>query len=183
MKLMLTGRNVEVTPALRQQVVRRLARLERVLGDAALSAQVVLQSEKYRLVTDLTLHMRGDHVLTGVGGATTWPLSIKEAAERIEQQGQRVKEKWTTRKRRATGGKRLPVPLPAEPEPAADAERKSPRIYRVRAGVRPLTIDDAAIRLEAGTEPAIVFRNADTGRLAVVFRRKDGNVALVEPER
>jgi len=181
MKLMLTGRNVEVTPALRQQVVRRLARLERVLGGAALSAQVVLQSEKYRLVTDLTLHMRGDHVLTGVGGATTWALSIKEAAERIEQQGQRVKDKWTTRKRRATGGKRLPAPVPAETEPADT--RKSPRIYRVRGGVKPLTIDDAASRLDGGSDPFLVFRNADTGRLAVVYRRKDGHVALVEGER
>jgi putative sigma-54 modulation protein len=182
MKLMLTGRNVPVTPALRQQVVRRIDRLERLIGDAALSAQVVLHADKYRLVTDITLHMRGDHVLTGVAGATTWPLSIKEASARIEQQGQKVKDKWTSRKRRATGGKRLAVPL--EPEPAADAPvRRTPRIYRSRGVVRPLTIDDAAARLEEGSDPFLVFRNADTGHVAVVYRRKDGHVALVEPER
>ncbi len=180
MKLMLTGRNVEVTPALRQQVVRRLDRLERLIGDAALSAQVVLTADKYRLVTDITLHMRGDHVLTGVGGATSWPLSIKEASAHIEQQGQKVKQKWTSRKRRATSGKRLPVP--AEPEPAIEP-RRLPRIYRQRAAIRPLTIDDAAARLDAGSDPFLVFRNADTGKMAVVYRRKDGHVALVEPER
>lgn len=183
MKLMLTGRNVEVTPPLRQQVTRRLARLERVLGDAALSAQVVLQAEKYRLVTDVTLHMRGDHVLTGVGGATTWALSIKEAAERIEQQGQRVKDKWTSRKRRATGGKKLPVPPPPEAEPTADAARKSPRIYRAKGAIKPLTIDEAAARLDGAPDAFLVFRNSDTDRMAVVYRRKDGHVALVEPER
>jgi putative sigma-54 modulation protein len=181
MKLMLTGRNVEVTPALRQQVVRRVDRLERLIGDAALRAQVVLLADKYRLVTEITLHMRGDHVLTGVAGATTWPLSIKEASARIEQQGQKVKQKWTSRKRRATGGKRLPVP--PEPEPSADVPaRRAPRIYRARTAIRPLTIDDAATRLDGGSDQFLVFRNADTGRLAVVYRRKDGNVALVEPE-
>jgi putative sigma-54 modulation protein len=179
MKLTLTGRNVGISPALRQQVARRLARLERVLGDSALSAQVVLNAEKYRHVTDVTLHMRGDHVLTGVGGATTWALSIKEAADRIEQQGRRVKEKWTTRKRRAPGAKRLPVPM--EPEPAGEP-RRLPRIYRARGVLRPLTIDDAAARLDGGTEPFVVFRNADTGRVAIVHRRKDGHVALIEPE-
>jgi hypothetical protein len=128
--------------------------------------------------------MRGDHVLTGVGGATTWALSIKEAAERIEQQGQRVKAKWTSRKRRATGGRKLPVAAPPEPEPPGEAAaRRAPRIYRARGPFRPLTIDDAAARLDGASDPFLVFRNADTGRVAVVYRRKDGHVALVEPER
>lgn len=181
MKLMLTGRGVEITPALRQSIVRRLARLERLVGDSVLSAQVVLKAEKFRHITEITLHMRGDHVLSGVGAATSWTLSIKDAFERIELQAQRVKDRWTSRKRRATGGKRLPVAPPAE-SPAADPARRPPRIYRARGAVRPLTIDAAAERLDAGSDAFLVFRNADTGRTAVVYRRKDGHVALIEPE-
>jgi putative sigma-54 modulation protein len=181
MTLMLTGRGVDITPSLRQSVVRRLARLQRVVGDSVLSAQVVLKAEKFRRVTEITLHMRGGNLLSGIGGANTWTLSITDASERIELQAQRVKEKWTSRKRRATGGKRLPVPPPVEapgPEPA----RRPPRISRSRGAAKPLTIDAAAERLEAGPDAFLVFRNADTGRLAVVYRRKDGHVALVEPE-
>lgn len=181
MKLMLTGRGTDITPPLRQSVVRRLSRLERLVGDSVLSAQVVLKADKFRLVTEITLHMRGGNLLSGVGGATTWALSIKDASERIEQQAQRVKDKWTSRKRRATGGKRLPVPPPPEavaPEPP----RRIPRIYRAKAAPKPLTIDEAAEKLDGGTDAFILFRNVDTGRLAVVYRRKDGHVALVEPE-
>lgn len=181
MKLMLTGRGVDVTPSLRQSVVRRLSRLERIVGDSVLSAAVVLKADKFRLVTEITLHMRGGNLLSGVGGATTWALSIKDASERIEQQAQRVKEKWTSRKRRATGGKRLPVPPPPEAAVAEPAPR-APRIYRARGAVKPLTIDAAAEKLDAGSDAFLVFRNADTGRVAVVYRRKDGHVALVEPE-
>lgn len=182
MKLLLTGRNVDVTPSLRQMVVRRIARLERTLGDAVLSAQVVLTAEKYRLVTDATLHMRGDHVLSGVGGATTWPLSIKDAIERMQLQAQKVKDRWTDRKRRATGGKRLPVPAPPDADAVQEPARRTPRIYRARHAVRPLTIDAAAEKLDAGSDAFLMFRNADTGRVAVVYRRKDGHVALLEPE-
>lgn len=180
MKLMLTGRGVEISPSLRQSVLRRLTRLERIVGDAVLGAQVVLKAEKFRHVTEVTLHMRGGNLLSGVGGATTWALSIKDATERIEQQAQRVKDKWTSRKRRATGGKRLPPP--ELPEPAVPDARRAPRIYRARGAVKPLTIDAAAERLDGGPDAFLVFRNADTGRVAVVYRRKDGHVALVEPE-
>lgn len=180
MTLMLTGRNVEVTPSMRQAVVRRLSRLERLVGDSVLSAQVTLKGEKYRCTTEITLHMRGDHLLSGLGSANTWPLAIKDASERIEQQAQKVKDRWTKRKRRATGGKRLPAPLPVEP--AAEPARRAPRIYRARAAVRSLTIDAAAEKLDVGSDQFLVFRNADTGRVAVVYRRKDGHVALVEPE-
>lgn len=181
MKLMLTGRGVDVTPPLRQSVVRRLTRLERIVGNSVLSAAVVLKADKFRLVTEITLHMRGGNLLSGVGGATTWALSIKDASERIEQQAQRVKEKWTSRKRRAVGGKRLPVPPPPEPAPA-EAVRRAPRIYRAKGAIKPLTIDAAAEKLDTGSDGFLVFRNADTGRVAVVYRRKDGHVALVEPE-
>jgi len=71
MRLMLTGRNVEISPALREMVERRLAKLERLLADSAVSAQVVLTRERHRHVTDVTLHARGDHVLSGLGAATS----------------------------------------------------------------------------------------------------------------
>ena len=73
MRLELTGRNVEITPALRALVDRKLAKLTRVLNDAVVSAQVVLTQEKYRHVTDMSLHMRGDHILAGKTTATRGP--------------------------------------------------------------------------------------------------------------
>ena len=60
MRLALTGRNLDITPALRQLVTRRLAKLDRLLHDGIISAQVVLRLEKHRHKTDVLLNTRGD---------------------------------------------------------------------------------------------------------------------------
>jgi putative sigma-54 modulation protein len=181
MRLMLTGRNVDITPTLRQQVTRHLSKIERVLDNAAMSAQVVLTREKFRHVTDVTVFTRGDHTLSGMGDATTWPASMKTAVLKIEQQAKKVKGKWTTRKRRATGAKRLPVPTEAV-VPSIDAEAVGPRVIRARHLVRTLTLDEAKARLAKTRDEFLVFRHRDTGRTAVLVRRDDGNYGLIEPE-
>ena len=58
MRLSLTGRHLDITPALRRLVTSRIEKLERVLNDGALSAQVVLAREKHRHLTEITLHAR-----------------------------------------------------------------------------------------------------------------------------
>lgn len=183
MRLSLTGRNVDITPALRQQVSRQIEKLERAAGDMALSAQVVLARERFRCLTTLTVHARGDNVLTGLGDATTWLASIKAASDSLEKQVRKVKEKWTTRKRRATGGKRLPVaPEAAGAAPPLDAATIGPRVIRARHLVRSLTVEAARARFAKSADEFLVFRNAETGRTAVLVRRQDGNFGLIEPE-
>lgn len=180
MRLDLTGRNVDITPALRQLLSRKLSRLERLLSDAALSAQVVLTRERYRHVTDITLHARGDNVLAGVATASTWQESMTEAVEKVTQQAQRVKEKWTTRKRRGTGTRALPVEVPDTSVPVE--EPPSPRLARVRYPIRRLDLQSAVARLDKASEPFVVFRDEDTKRLSLVYRRKNGSIGLIEPE-
>ena len=77
MRLAITGRQVEITPGIRQLIEKRLAKLERILNDRALSAVITLATEKYRHVAELAVHAKGDHLLTSVGHGTTWPLSIR----------------------------------------------------------------------------------------------------------
>ena len=59
MRLELTGRHVDITPVLRRLVDTKLAKLERLLSDSAVSAQAVLTLDKHRHRTDITLHARG----------------------------------------------------------------------------------------------------------------------------
>src|SRR6185436_3615400 len=102
MRLDITARHFEMTAALRQLVERRLARSERVLNAAALSAKIVLTKEKYRHLAEIVVHTRGDHMLRGIGEGNAWPLSLRHAAEAIEQQAQRLKGQWNGRKRKAS---------------------------------------------------------------------------------
>jgi putative sigma-54 modulation protein len=184
MRLLLTGRNVDITPPLRQQVTRQLARLERVLQDSAVSAQVVLSRERHRHLTDIALHARGDNVLAGVGTTTTWPLSIKDAIGKIELQAKRVKGKWTTRKRHALGPRQVGAVLAeTAPPPAAEpAPPDVPKVVRTRYSIRAMSLDEAAERFAAGDEPFVLFRDRVAGKVMMVFRRKDGQLGFLEPQ-
>ncbi len=180
MRLLLTGRNVEVTPALRQLVERRIAKLERLLNDSMVSAQVVLTLQKYRHVTEVTVHMRGDHILHGLGGTQSWELSLSQALDKIGHQAHKVKDKWDTRKRRAAAVKTLPAMAPEPAEAAAPAPR---RIIRAsRYAIKPMAVEDAALRVESGPDAFLVFRNSATDTINIVYRRKDGHLGLIEPE-
>jgi putative sigma-54 modulation protein len=103
MRLELTGRHIEITPALRRLVGRRLLRLERMLNDNAVSAQVVLTYGKHGRRADVTLHARGEKFLHGVGESGSWEASMTEVMRKIVQQAQRVKGKWRERTRRTRG--------------------------------------------------------------------------------
>lgn len=180
MRLVLTGRHLDISPGLRALVNKKLARLERTLGDAIVSAQVVCVRHKDRLEADVSLHMRGDHVLAGKTAGDTWVASVGRAVEKIEQQASRVKGKWAERKRRATSARTLPPLPPAPPDDGAGR----PRVVRaLRYHVKPLTVDDAALEVEGGQDGFLVFRNAGTGAINVLYRRKNGDLALIEPER
>jgi putative sigma-54 modulation protein len=176
MRLDITGRHVTITATLRQLIERRLARLERLLNDNALSASVILAKEKYRHRAEIVIHARGDKRLRGMGEGTGWPLAMRQAAEKIEQQAQTMKGKWLERKRRGAGSRTVEVA--AEPEAPA-----APRIIRAtRYAVKPMSTEDAALRVESSAESFVVFRNADSDAISIIYRRKDGNLGLIEPD-
>lgn len=175
MRLDITGRHMEITAPVRQLITKRFARLERLLNDAAVSATITLSREKYRLRTEIAVHTRGDHVLRGNGEGNAWPISIRQATERVEQQAQTLKGKWVGRKR--TGAP------PRVVRPALTEAPAGPRIIRAtRYAVKPMSIEDAALRVDGAGETFVVFRNADTDAVNILYRRKDGNLGLIEPD-
>jgi putative sigma-54 modulation protein len=182
MRLELTGRHVDITPALRKQVEKKLAKLDRLLKGGIVSVQAVLTLEKYRHKSEVTVHARGDNFLHGLGDTNSWDTSISDAIDKIAQQLQKLKGKWQERKRRATPARVLPVPEPpgqgpVEPEPKARRVRRVPRYP-----VKPMTVEEAALTVDAGDDSFLVFRNAVTDSINVVYKRKDGQLGLIEPE-
>jgi len=176
MRLDITGRHVDISAPLRQLIARRLAKLKRLLNDSAISAQVILTKEKYRLRTEIIIHARGDHMLRGLGEGTLWPVSVREAAAKIEQQAQKLKGKWGERKRRGAIARTVPPP------PAPEQER-GPRIVRAtRYAVKPMSVEDAALRVESTSDAFVVFRNAESDAVSILYRRTDGNYGLIEPD-
>jgi len=190
MRLELTGRHVEITPALRRLVDRKLARLERMMNDSAVSAQVVLTGEKRGRRADITLHARGEKFLHGVGESTAWEPSLSQALDKIVQQARKVKSKWQEPKRRRPG-KGAPIAgesaeavavRPAAPRGGAPRPRM-PRIFRAsRQAVKAMSVGEAAREIDANGEGVLVFRDAETAGISVLYRRANGELTLVETE-
>ena len=179
MRVDITGRNVEITPPLRQLIDKRLAKLGRVLNDSVISAQVILTKEKYRHRAEMIVHARGDHMMRGLGEGNAWPISLRQASEKLKQQAQKLKSKWEGRRR---GG--LSARIAAPPAvPPVEAGAPTRRIIRAtRYAVKPMSIEDAALQVESGPEAFVVFRNADTEAVSILYRRRDGNLGLIEPD-
>jgi putative sigma-54 modulation protein len=179
MRLDITGRHIDITPPLRNLITKRVQGLERVLNDAAVSALVIVTKEKYRHRVEMVIHARGDHTLSGLGEGTSWPLAIRQAAQKIEQQARRLKGRWDNRKRLSAKVVRN--------RKANDHEglgiSAGPRIVRAtRYAVKPMSVEDAAMRLDEVDDAFVVFRNADDDAVNILYRRKDGNIGLIEPD-
>ena len=184
MRLELTGRHLDITPALRRLVDTKLARLERLLNDRAVSAQAVLTRERHRHRIDITLHARGEKFLHGVAASSSWEQSINLAIDKIAQQAQRVKGKSDPRKRQ--GARRAEPSAPeVTPSPAAPARVRTrmPRILgSSRQTIKPMSVADAAREVEASGDGLVIFRDMDTLSISVVYRRANGELTLVETE-
>src|SRR4030095_1093194 len=117
---------------------------------------------------------KGDHVLRGNGEGNAWAISIRQATAKIEQQAQTLKGKWDGRKRQET--RRVVQPAPGDAAPA-------PRIVKnTRYAVKPMSLEDAALRVDGEGDSFVVFRNAESDAVSILYRRKDGNLGLIEPE-
>ena len=175
MQLFVTGRHLVVSEAIRQQIERKLTKLERLLRDSAVSAQCVLTQERRYIVCELTVRARGDHSLVGIGKDARMAAAIAAAVEKVAQQAQRLADRWKTRRRMATKPERgdgLVVETPST---------SPPKVIRARRHViKAMTVDDAAVELDRTGQPVIVFRRTSTDAIAVVFRRADGHVGLID---
>ena len=120
MRVDLTGHQLDITPAHRRLVTTKIARLERLLNDAAVSAQVVLSTERVGCRADVTLHARDERFLHSAGTGENFGAAIKTAIDKLVQQAQTVKGKWEGRRRRT-----------AKPAPAVSV-RKKPAAARTR---------------------------------------------------
>jgi len=185
-----TGRNVEVTPSLRELAEERAQRLERHLGGPA-RVRVVLSHQKHRYGAEvIATHRRRRWEATEETADARAALSA--AFEKIDAQAMRDTEKRRDRKHR--GWTRLGAPGlagnsdggPAVAKPsAARPSRRRPvsRVVRSRAtAAKPMGVDEAALAMESSGENVLVFRDSSNDRVSVLYRRRDGDLGLIVPE-
>jgi putative sigma-54 modulation protein len=179
MRLELTSRHFTLTPGVSRLVERHLAPTLRVLNDDAISAQVTLSRERSRYRAEVTLHARGEQFLHANGVGPDVAAALGAAIDKIDTQAHRLKGKREARKRR-----RVRVRPDTAPAGLPSDDLQVVRIVRARRyAVKPLTVDDAALEVGQTPDSFVVFRNTSNDAIAVLFRRRDGHLGLIEPEQ
>jgi putative sigma-54 modulation protein len=174
MKIEFTGRQTEIPDEVRRLAERKLQKVGKLLP-AVTRAHVILAADKHRRVAEVSVHSR-QLDLAAVEVTTNPRLSVSGAIEKLLRQAQRQRAKRRSRKGAATP---RVAPLVAEGRGDGGARRV---IRARRAAVKPMTLDEAALEMEGRGDGVLVFRDAATERVSVLFRRKDGHLGLIEPE-
>jgi putative sigma-54 modulation protein len=179
MKIEFTGRQTEVSAELRRLAERKLEKLGRVLPGIT-RVHVILTADRHQRTAEISLHSR--HLDLSAREATLdLAASIGAVVDKLTRQAQRQ-----VGRRRERGRPVAPRAAAARRDVTDDVrgpETKSVRVIRSRrpAG-KPMTVDEAAAEMLVRDEGFLVFRDATTERVHVLFRRKDGHLGLVEPE-
>jgi putative sigma-54 modulation protein len=172
-----TGRHMDVTPALRAHVEDHFQKIDQIFNDTTARAHVIIEVEKNRQIGEILVHWR-DHTLTATDTNADMYMALTRAIAKIEKQALKLKKKIIDRKQ---GGKRASAVAP-QPDGQLEASPRPPRIINARRyAVKPMTAEEAAMRLTGEADQFLVFRDADTDRVGVLYKRKDGDFGLIEP--
>jgi len=186
MRLEITGRHLTITAAARKFAEERIAHALKRLNNSAVSAHIVVAEQRSRVRAEVTLHVKHEHFLHGEGTGPDVLAAIGAAVDKVERQAEKLKGKWSGRKRRSAPTTQGVVPRRAvdgsgTTRPAVNGASR--RIIRARRyAVKPMSIEDAAAEIGDGTDAVIVFRNSATDAVTVLYRRSDGHLGLIEPE-
>ncbi|HEY3037795.1 MAG TPA: ribosome-associated translation inhibitor RaiA [Pyrinomonadaceae bacterium] len=176
MRFEYTGRHVEVSPAIREHVEDNFKKLDHIFNGKQPSVHVIITVEKNRHIGEVVVHWL-DHTLTAKEVNLDMYLALTRAIEKVEKQALKLKKKIIDRKQ---GARRTAAVAPT-PDGQLEASPRPPRIINARRySIKPMTAEEAALQLSAEPDQFIVFRDADTKRIGVLYKRKDGNFGLIE---
>jgi len=172
-----TGRHVEVTPAIRRHVEDQFKKLDNIFNGTEPRVHVILEVEKNRQIGEVIVHWR-EHTLTATDTNADMYMALNRAVGKIEKQAVKLKKRIIDRKQHA----RKTSSVAPNPDGQLQATPLPVRIIAARRyAVKPMTAEEAALELSGRTDQFVVFRDADTNRLGVLYKRQDGNFGLIEP--
>jgi putative sigma-54 modulation protein len=175
MKFEFTGRHIEVTPALRAHVEDHFKRIEHLFNGKPVKAHIIIEVSRGRHRSEIVMNWWNE-TLTAVSTNSDMYQSLSQSVDKIEKQARRIKEKVIDKSHKA----RRKAAVAAPPE-RAEKIAPLPTIIEMNGrGAKPMTADEAVLEIESGKE-FVVFRDAANGGVAVLFKRKDGNLGMIRP--
>ena len=174
MKFIITGRNIDVTPGLKNAVEDKIGKLEKYFTPDT-EVHVTLSVEKERQKIEVTIPVKGT-VIRSEQISSDMYVSIDLVEEIIERQLKKYKNKLIERQQ----GSHYLKPEFIEKDYAEDDEVKIVRTKKF--DIKPMYAEDACIQMELTGHNFFVFCNAETDQVNVVYKRKGNTYGLIEPE-
>lgn len=186
MNINIVGKNMTVTEGMREHISEKLSRYEK-LAPRLVDTHVVLKKQKYLFEAEITLFGKNLRAFGDGKSKENVFIAIDLAYGRVAKQLKRFLEKRKDHHKEAARSRKLKG-FSEAPELAKDAEEfrvqgNRPRIVPSnKVPARPMFPDDASHKLENSAESFLVFQNASTKQINVIYKREDGNHGLIEPK-
>lgn len=169
-----TARHTHITPDIEEYCEKRVQSLEKVLGQKV-SADLILSVEKYRHKVEINVKIKRA-LLNAVEETNDMMSSLGLAFDNIEKRIKKEREKLRGRKRRKIREKEVL-------SPPVETEESRRRVIRSRDySLKPMAIEEALLQFDVENKEVFLFRKLGSEKWAAIYRRKDGNYGLVEPE-
>lgn len=183
MDVTVSSRNVDLSAALRAAAMEKIGRLDRFL-EGMQRAEVHFFEERNPRIVDkdvceVTIEGHGHHVRAKVAAPDAM-AAVDAVASKLEHQLHKLKTKLVGRShpRRASVNGSAPGSVLFE---ASDAEQDGPRIVRTKSfTMKPMTPEEAAMQLQLLGHSFYFFSNTETSRCAVIYRRRAGDLGLID---
>lgn len=182
----ITGRNFEVTSEIRDMLEKKLSRIEERLFDDVIDVRIVLQVEKYRNICEIMILGKEHDVKSVQESDESMQDAINAAIDHAKRQAQKHRKKIRDHKQK---GHKKSTPEAWEVQVIAPSllknEGDNSRMRIIRTNnlpIRPMSIEHAALLLDDSKNEFIVFRDVDTDKVSVIYKRKDNNLGLIAPE-
>lgn len=174
MNINYTARHTNITPEIKDYCEKRVRSLEKVLGHK-ITADLILSVEKYRHKVEINFKIKRA-LLNAVEETNDMMSSLGLAFDNIEKRVKKEREKVRERKRRKIKEQEaLSAPLETE-------EQRRKIIKTQDYSLKPMSLEEAFLQFDLDNKDLLLFRKSGTDKWAVIYRRKDGNYGLVEPE-
>ena len=184
------GRNFAVTPDIRTLIDRKLAKIVDKLFDDVIEIRCVLQVQKYRNICEILIVGKEHDVKSVQESGDSMQDAINAAIDHLKRQAQKNRKKIRDHHRKDGNHAKVDrvtewavqVLEPGRLHQGRGASR-TPRIVKTNSlPIRPMSIEEAALRLDDSKNEFIVFRDLDTDRVSVIYKRRDNNLGLIAPE-
>lgn len=184
MRVTVSGRHLEITPAIREHVEKGLRKVRDHFdtADRVMDANVVLTVEKHRQIADITLLMNGIRMHGKETGPDMYG-SVDAVLEKLEKQIRKFRTRINNFEPRRIADHIVLEYDHKVLETDEATEQGAPHriVQRETVSMKPMSVDEALMQLELIEDDFLVFMNADTEQMNVLYVHKNGTRGLIEP--